>query len=84
MANFKVEDMLNRASDKLMNLIDRTNKMMIRNIKAIRDLKSGTLSIRAEQVNIAQQQVNQVIKDKRKWGSHGSSQDSPGDSSNNS
>ena len=80
-ANFKVEAMLNRASDTLMNLIDRANKMMIRNIKAIRDLKSGTLSIRADQVNIAQQQVNQVIKDKRKRGSRGSSQDFSGDSS---
>jgi len=59
---FQVEAMLNRASDQLMNLIDRTNKVMIRNIKAIRDLKTGTLSIRAEQVNIAQQQVNQVVR----------------------
>jgi hypothetical protein len=83
-ANFKVEAMLNRASDKLMNLIDRTNKIMIRNIKAIRDLKSGTLSIRAEQVNIAQQQVNQVVKDNKMRGSLGSPQDSPGDSSTNS
>ena len=78
-ANFKVEDMLNRASDKLMNLIDRTNKMMIRNIKAIRDLKAGTLSIRAAQVNIAQQQVNQLVEGESKQGSGSSSQDSPGD-----
>lgn len=78
---FQVEAMLNRASDKLMNMIDRANQMMIRNIKAIRDLKTGTLSIRAEQVNIAQQQVNQVVKGNRKRGSRSSSQDSPEDSS---
>ena len=83
-ANFKVEAMLNRASDKLMNLIDRTNKMMIRNIKAIRDLKSGTLSIRTDQVNIAQQQVNQVIKGKPKRGSRTRSQKLSGDSSTDS
>ena len=78
-ANFKVEAMLNRASDKLMSLIDRTNKMMIRNIKAIRDLKAGTLSIRAAQVNIAQQQVNQLVEGESKQGSGSSSQDPPGD-----
>ena len=82
--DFKVEAMLNRANDKLMNLIDRTNKMMVRNIKAIRDLKTGTLPIRAAQVNIAQQQVNQLVEGKRKRGSRRSSQDSPGDSSTNS
>ncbi len=81
---FQVEAMLNRASDKLMNLIDRTNQMMIRNLKVIRDLKTGTLSIRAEQVNIAQQQVNQVVKGKRKRGSRSASQDPPEDSSTNS
>jgi len=63
---FKVEAMLNRASEKLINLIDRSNNMVIRNVKAIRDLKSGSLSIRTDQVNIAQQQVNQVVKGKPK------------------
>ena len=81
---FKVEAMLNRASDKFMNLIDRANNMMIRNIKAIRDLKSGSLSIRTDQVNIAQQQVNQVVKGKPKRGSRTRSQKLSGDSSTDS
>ena len=83
-AKFPVEDLLNRASDKLINLIDRTNQMMVRNLKALREHKMGTLSIRVEQVNIAQQQVNQLVKGKRKRGSRGSSEDPPGDSSTNS
>ena len=56
-----------------MNLIDRTNKMVLRNIKALQDLNMGSLSIRADQVNIAQNQLNQVVKGKRKPGSRSSS-----------
>lgn len=82
--DFKVEAMLNRASDKFMNLIDRANNMMIRNVKAIRDLKSGSLSIRTDQVNIAQQQVNQVVKGKPKRGSRTRPQKLSGDSSTDS
>ena len=82
--SFKIEAMLNRASDKFMNLIDRANNTMIRNIKAIRDLKSGSLSIRTDQVNIAQQQVNQVVKVKGQRGSRGRSQKLTEDSSTDS
>jgi len=78
--DFKVEDMLNRASDKLQLLIDRANQMMIRNLKALQDFKRGSLTIRTDQINIAQNQVNQVVKKSRRRSSHGSSQDSPGDS----
>ena len=59
-SNFKVEAMLNRASDKLMNLIERTNQMMIRNIKALRDLKMGNLSIKDDQIKRAQQQLEEM------------------------
>ena len=58
-AEFKVEKMLNRASDKLMALIERTNMTLIRNIKALRDLKMGTLTIHAEQVKLAREQMKQ-------------------------
>ncbi len=78
--DFKVEEMLNRASDKLQLLIDRANQMMIRNLKALQDFKRGSLTIRTDQINIAQNQVNQVIKESRQRSSRGSSQDSPGDS----
>ena len=60
--NFKVEAMLDRASDKLMKQIDDASKMMLRNVNALKDIKSGKLSIRADQVNIAQQQVNEFVK----------------------
>ena len=62
--SFKIEAMLNRASDKFMNLIDR--------------------AIRTDQVNIAQQQVNQVVKVKGQRGSRGRSQKLTEDSSTDS
>lgn len=64
--DFKVEEMLNRASDKLQAQIERANQMMIRNIKTLVDLKKGNLVIRTEQINIAQQQINQVVKSNKK------------------
>ena len=77
--DFKVEEMLNRASDKLQALIDRANQMMIRNLKALQDYKKGNLTIRTDQINVAQNQVNQVVKKSRKRNSRGSSQDPSGD-----
>ena len=80
--DFKVEAMLNRASDKLQALIDRANQMFIRNMKALQDFKKGNLIIRTEQINIAQQQVNQVVRDSsKKRPLPGEIQDPPADSS---
>ena len=76
---FQVEAMLNRANDKIMNLIDRTNQMMTRNLKALQDFKRRNLTIRTDQINIAQNQVNQVVKKSRKRSSRGSSQGPSGD-----
>lgn len=56
---FHVEDMLERARDQLQAMFDRANRSLIRNLRALRELQGGNLVIRAEQVNIAQQQVNQ-------------------------
>ena len=67
-AEFKVEKMLNRASDKLMALIERTNMTLIRNIKALRDLKMGTLTIHAEQVKLAREQMKQGVNGNRNNG----------------
>ena len=79
--DFKVEAMLERASDKLQAQIDRANQMLIRNLKALQDLKMGNLIIRTDQINIAQQQVNQVVRDNKKKGpSRGQIQDPSADS----
>ncbi len=66
LTKFKVEVMLNRASDSLMVLIEKSTKVMILSLKALRDYKSGTLSIRAEQINIGNQQLNQMVEGKNK------------------
>ena len=81
---YKLEEMLDRVSDKIMSLVERNNKMMVRNIKAIRDLRSENLSIRTEQLNIALQQVNHVVKGNDKQPSRGSSQELPEDSATKS
>ncbi len=78
--DFKVEAMLDRASDKLLAQIDRANQMLLRNLKALQDLKKGSLIIRTDQINIAQQQVNQVVKSsKKRRPSRGQIQDPPED-----
>ena len=56
---FHVEDMLERAREQLQAMLERANRMLIRNLRALRELQGGNLVVRAEQVNIAQQQVNQ-------------------------
>ena len=72
--------MLNRFTDKLPAAIDRANQMLIRNIKALQDFKKGNLIIRTEQINIAQQQINQVVKgSKKERPSRGQIQDPPED-----
>jgi len=60
---FPVEEMLEKARVQLQGLLDRANRMMIRNLRALRDLQGGSLVIRAEQVNIASQQINQQVVD---------------------
>jgi hypothetical protein len=42
-------------------MFDRANRMLIRNLRALRELQVGHLVIRADQVNIAKQQVNQQV-----------------------
>jgi hypothetical protein len=56
---YGVEDMLERARDQLQAMFDRANRSLIRNLRALQELQGGNLVVRAEQVNIAQQQVNQ-------------------------
>jgi len=82
--DFKVEAMLDRASDKLLAQIDRGYQMLIRSIKSLQDFKKGNLIIKTEQINIAQQQINQVVRgNKKDRPSRGGKQDPLGDSDSN-
>ena len=50
-----------RLQEVLMPLVDRFNQMFLRNLKALRELKVSPINVnigQAEQVNVAQQQVN--------------------------
>lgn len=61
-----VEDSLKRLGEQMLPLLDRANKMMVRNLKAIRELRQTPMPAvaigRAEQVNVAEQQVNAVLQ----------------------
>ena len=59
----KVEDLIKRLVEQLMPLLDRSNRMMLRNLKALRALRDAapTVSIgSAGQVNLATNQINEV------------------------
>ena len=53
---------MERLSEQLLPLLDRSNRMLLRNLKALRTLKQPpppSVSIgQAAQVNVGQQQVN--------------------------
>ena len=53
---FAVEDRVRRLSEQLMPLLDRANRMMIRNLKAIKELRQGQVPAvaigRADQVTV--------------------------------
>ena len=57
-----VEELIQRMSEQLMPLLDRSKRMMLRNLKALREhrrLPGPNISInRAEQVNVGSQQLN--------------------------
>ena len=59
-----VEERLKKLGEVLLPLLDRGNKMMIRNLKAMRELRQGPTPAvtvgQAGQVNVASQQVNAV------------------------
>jgi nucleoid DNA-binding protein len=58
----KVEDIVERLVEKIMPLLDRSNRLLLRNLKALRDqTRSAVPQVSigtAEQVNVAQAQVN--------------------------
>jgi hypothetical protein len=65
-SGFKVQEFVERIGEELMPLLDRANRMMLRNLKALDDRRRPTapnLNIgSAGQVNVGQQQVNMLEK----------------------
>lgn len=63
---FAVEERLKKLGEVLLPLLDRANRMMARNLKAIKELRQGPTPAvtveQAQQVNVAGQQVNAVGK----------------------
>jgi hypothetical protein len=62
-----VEDHIQRLTEQLMCLFDRANRMVIRNLKALRELRRGPTPAavaigHAAQVHVAQQQANTVVQ----------------------
>ena len=58
---FVVEEAIEKLRERLMPVIERFSQMFLRNLRALRELKANPISInirRADQVNVAQQQVN--------------------------
>jgi hypothetical protein len=59
-----VEERLKRLGEQLLPLLDRANRMMVRNLKTVKELRQGPSPAvtvgQAGQVNVASQQVNSV------------------------
>jgi hypothetical protein len=67
-AGLEVEDQVRRLGEHLMPLLDRANRVLIRNLKAIKELRQGpnpAIAIgRAEQVTFANQQNGRVARNR--------------------
>jgi hypothetical protein len=53
-----VQDYLQRLREELFPQLDRLNRMFLRNLKALRDLKRANVELHIGQVNIGKRQVN--------------------------
>jgi hypothetical protein len=62
-----VEDSLKKLGEVLLPLLDRANRMVLRNLKTIKELRQGPAPAvtvgQAQQVNVASQQVNAIETD---------------------
>jgi hypothetical protein len=62
----RVEEIVERLAEKLMPLLDRSNKMMLRNLKALQDHTRPAMPNvnigQAAQVNVAHQQINTITE----------------------
>ena len=60
-----VEEHVRRFGEQLLPLLDRASRMMLRNLKALKELRQGPVPAvaiaRAEQVNVAERQANAVV-----------------------
>ena len=67
-AGLEVEDQVRRLGEHLMPLLDRANRVLIRNLKAIKELRQGpnpAIAIgRAEQVTFTNQQNGRVARNR--------------------
>lgn len=65
----EVEERLRRLGEQLLPLLDRANRMVLRNLKVLQELRRGPMPAvaigRADQVNVAHQQVNSITADGR-------------------
>lgn len=61
-----VGEHIRRISEQLLPLLDRANRMMLRNLKALKELRQGPIPAvaigRADQVNVAERQANAVVQ----------------------
>jgi hypothetical protein len=71
---FSVEEDVRRLSEQLMPLLDRANRMLIRNLKAIKELRQGTVPTiaigRAEQVTVTNGQNGRARRNGHGFRSH--------------
>jgi hypothetical protein len=61
-----VQDYLQRLSEELFPQLDRLNRMFLRNLKALRDLKRANVELHIGQVNIGKRQVNIAAPPRRR------------------
>ena len=59
----QAEEWVARLTQQLMPMLDRVNRQLLRNLRALRELKGATLALRVEnygQMNVGQTQTNQA------------------------
>ena len=64
MRGLRVEEIVERLADRLMPLLDRSNRMMLRNLKSLDDRRRAPVPsvtiAQAGQVNVAAVQTNRI------------------------
>ena len=58
---YRIEDMMNRITDKLQILLDRANQMMLRNLKALPEVPRRKTTDGIDQVEIAAEQLRRRV-----------------------
>lgn len=55
---FSAEDRIQEMTESLIPSLDRFNRMFLRNLKAIRDLKRSNIALNVGQINVGEKQIN--------------------------